>query len=238
MKRTVISIDWDFFVPEKMEWDLGHAENLMFLNMVWMTRSHLLHQMTTDGIEKDFWKTLSAQYDLSGVSEVKVSDSHSYGYEAARFADNIILFDTHHDLWPWHIESESIHCGNWLRFWMLSDFRRTLTWVRSSHSDYDLTGLNDFGDRVTVLTWGEDALPEAENITDIHICRSGCWTPPWLDENFIEFVKEAGNFADCDFLNMENDSPWNALNARWGESEFAQAKEMEEQLAQYREVLA
>jgi len=40
----------------------------------------------------------------------------------------------------------------------------------------------------------------AINISAIHICRSGAWTPPWLDEKFAEFIEALGmpyEIVDC-----------------------------------------
>lgn len=233
MERTVISIDWDFFVPEDVRWDFGHAENLMFLNMVWMTRTQLMDEMQTDGVEKNFWKTLQSHYDLDGV-DIEVSDSHSYGYEACRHAEHLVLFDTHHDIWPWRKDADHVNCGNWARFWLMCDSRRRLTWVRSAHSIYDLKGYDDFGDRVQMLTWGEDALPEIDFLGSIHICRSGCWTPPWLDQNFIDFVNEGvETTATVEAENVETDEDWNPLKCRWNDDDLKQAKEMAAQLAQF-----
>jgi hypothetical protein len=30
------------------------------------------------------------------------------------------------------------------------------------------------------------------NVSVIHICRSGAWTPPWFDNKFVEFINALG----------------------------------------------
>jgi len=229
--RTIISIDWDFFVPEDVRWDFGHAENLLFLNMVWMTRSQLMDEMTTDGEEQGFWDKLTNHADIEGAS-FNVSDSHSYGYQMARGADHLVLFDTHHDVWPWNRKSDHVNCDNWARFWLMSNPHAKMTWVRSAHSDYTLEGFDDFhgAERIEVLTWGKDVIPDFGRVNRVHVCRSGCWTPPWLDQSFIDFVsagaKAIGTPVEC----LPEDDGWNPLARRWSDEEFKQARHLGEQM--------
>lgn len=44
--------------------------------------------------------------------------------------------------------------------------------------------------KVKYPTW--DTISDYIVVGVIHICRSGAWTPPWYDQNFIEFVKATG----------------------------------------------
>jgi len=49
-------------------------------------------------------------------------------------------------------------------------------------------------DDLTALERGQIALnefPDEFDVVDLHVCRSGCWTPPWHDAQFLEFIKDA-----------------------------------------------
>jgi hypothetical protein len=44
--------------------------------------------------------------------------------------------------------------------------------------------------KIKYRTW--DSIPAHVEVKAIHICRSGAWTPPWYDQNFINFVDKVG----------------------------------------------
>lgn len=37
-----------------------------------------------------------------------------------------------------------------------------------------------------------DAFNKSIKVSSIHICRSGAWTPPWLDNKFIQSINASG----------------------------------------------
>ena len=55
----------------------------------------------------------------------------------------------------------------------------------------------------------------------LHVCRSGCWTPPWLDEAFVAFVKAYGK--DLKKANLLQNGEWNPLKARWSKADLKKA---------------
>ncbi len=38
----------------------------------------------------------------------------------------------------------------------------------------------------------DDLAGKCIEVTAVHVCRSGAWTPPWLDEEFCRFVDALG----------------------------------------------
>ncbi len=64
--RTLITIDWDFHIPEDLFWDLGHRESLFFLSAVWSIRMGLYHRIKPTGTEKQLWDWLRARVNLDG----------------------------------------------------------------------------------------------------------------------------------------------------------------------------
>jgi hypothetical protein len=49
--RVLVSIDFDFFVPERDIWDLGHREAELFLKAMWMFRGRYMEEMKTNDVK-------------------------------------------------------------------------------------------------------------------------------------------------------------------------------------------
>lgn len=217
---TLLTVDWDTFIPENTIWDMGHQESLMFLNMMWQMRMSLFKEMKTDGEEVDFWEKIRQVVDLSLVDAVTVSDSHAYVWSEAAFADTIILVDAHHDTWAESDPEDNIYCHNWARKWLIQDTSRHLFWIQPDWADGSFSVSDDLSHRVTRCPFSEfdrfyEGAADSFDIDGIHICRSGCWTPPWLDSNFIEFVERVG----LEVISLQ-DGAWDPMVERWGEKEF------------------
>jgi len=224
---VLLTIDWDFFVIEKPAYDLGHQESLLFQNFIWKTRYNLRYKMGTTGEEERFWEILRCHFKFCGGIAPKVSESHVFGYAAAQGCEGVVLFDTHHDCWDTQ-EGQKIHCDNWLRAWLEEVPTRWAVWVYPEHAK--ALGApeipSDMEDRVDRVSWElfkkrPDLIPRHEPIGDVHLCRSGCWTPPWLDEKFIDFFSEG--WSPDDFEVMQT-GDWNPLKCRWTDKDEAEAK--------------
>lgn len=218
-KRTLVSIDWDFFVPEKPEWDLGHQESEMFLRMLWMMRGHLIDQMKTSGEEKDFFRRL----DLPSLG-VTTSDSHAYAFQQLVDGgyDQLILFDTHHDCWG-SSKDDNIMCHNWVRIWLSLSPKHKVIWVYPNPDVLEGYPLpKDLANQVKLVAYGSLKL-QTDTVAGLHICRSGCWTPPWLDKNFIEFVQ---SYNPRRIVTLQ-DGVWNPMKERWTEQAMKEALHFE-----------
>jgi len=232
--RTVLSVDWDFFVPEKIEWDVGHREALFFLKALWATRLWLYDEMKTDGREGLFWRWVSSWADLSGACLV-VSDSHCFAYDVTTEAQRVILVDAHHDCWDAERPGE-VACHNWARVWLEQRRNRRMVWVHPGAERIENCPLpDDLNSRVKLTTMEAGRLPKVK-LGAVHICRSGCWTPPWLDEAFIRFVSEIEN-AIGPVMNIQT-GDWNPMVKRWSDAELdgymAQHKVIQEQIDKLR----
>lgn len=224
--KSLLTIDWDFFVPEKAEYDLGHAESLLFLDMMWRSRGALVDLIKTNGAEKGFWSLVGASTDRAGSTFV--SDSHAFAYGLLRGIDHVLLVDAHHDCWESDTlgvdkASRGVYCHNWLREWLRGSKKRRATWVRPEWSKDSFTLPEDMAGKVTIVSevkdWG------AMGIARVHACRSGCWTPPWLDRQFIEFVEARGR--RCVAL---QDNQWHPLRNRWSEEDVQEVKRQGESI--------
>lgn len=231
---VLLSIDWDFMVPERGEWDIGHQESPLFLDMLWAHRYHLRDKMLTSGDEADFWHHVYANLKFQRDIVPYLSDSHAYGYQAAQGCEGVFLFDAHHDCWDTQ-KGDQVHCDNWLRVWLEEVPTRWAVWVYPEHAKWQ--GAPNFPEdmqgRLDAVSWetfknSPSLVPRHEAIGAIHICRSGCWTPPWLDKAFIEFIADPVDAVN-DAVVMQ-DGAWNPIKPRWDAEKEAQAKSVQEQI--------
>ena len=226
--KTLLTVDFDFFVPEKPEWDFGHRESLLFLNMLWGTRMGYLDLMKTDGNEKDFWQHIPIKPET-----VWVSDSHMYAYTLLHRVNRVVLFDAHHDCW--HSDSlgvekreHQVYCHNWLREWLIGGKNRKALWVKPEWQDDACTLPDDMKSKVEVVTWHKGLDLGLKGPVVTHICRSGCWVPPWLDKAFLGFV-EASTGSLRKAIPMQ-DGDWNPLKERWTAQDFENQLENEKKV--------
>jgi hypothetical protein len=237
MKKTLLTIDWDFFVPEKPEWDLGHREALFFRTVAWAARANLFGVMKTNGEEANFWDQFPNE--LVDVESLVVTDSHLWAFNAADaiFAEHVILVDAHHDAWEW--DGRKIEAHNWLRAWLEVDPSRSATWVfPDSHGgprDFGLPG--DIG-RIEPVAWGKfQATTDRDRIEAVHVCRSSCWTPPWLDGEFVKFVGYAEDVVEVKHV-LDQADPWDPMSIRWTKNEEEAVRETARQEKQFRDLMS
>jgi hypothetical protein len=199
---------------------MGHRENLLFLKMLWSTRAGLIDEMKTTGDEAGFWERLRGQGRL--VQPLWVSDSHCYLHSLLQMTKvgRIVLFDAHHDCWKG--EKGQVTCDNWLRVWLRGSKRREAVWVQPGWLDKEVCRLpEDMKGRVEVVDYGKGLELGLEGSVAVHACRSGCWTPPWLDKAFLGFLDGFGGGPGTVCRMQEGE--WDLLAERWTEKDLAEA---------------
>lgn len=223
VRRVILTVDWDFFVPEDVLWDMGHAETPLHLSILWITRGELVDKMKTDGNEKSFWSLLKSKFEFN-VDKIHIADSHLSMLDVVRkdCQDEIILFDAHHDCWP--IKKKHIDCSNWARECLRAGIQ--VTWVYPEHCNCETPRI----DGLTSLSYKEFLARDWDVFVEVlHSCRSGCWTPPWLDDNYQNFINELG-------IDRETmmDPPWDGWSKRWTDGkELSQAVEMATKISSF-----
>ena len=121
MKKTLLTVDWDYFVPEEFTWDIGHRESIIFLDMLWHTRGRLIDEMKTSGEQVGFWSRVKDSLNIE-TNEIIVTDSHVHVIDEAAKCNHVIIIDAHHDCWPLDAADPiKLHCGNWLTGWAAYD---------------------------------------------------------------------------------------------------------------------
>ena len=236
---TLISVDWDFFVPliskrDNLHFDFGFGENLFFLTDIWKLRAT---DPATHEIEcldyKDFWSKLKINY-----GERAVSDSHLYVFELARYLhdsgliDELVLVDAHHDIFlsgEENLEEKqiSVSCGNWV-FWLLSNC--PLLEIHFLQADWakpyfpftdQLEQYPSLEERFHLITSAELTKFSFDHV---HVCRSGCWTPPWLDKDFKSFITLLD--SDEDWLVLDEDPKWSPLIERFNGEDLRNSEDL------------
>jgi hypothetical protein len=224
---TVLSIDWDFFIPEDPVWDIGHNESLMYLKMLWMHRIYLKDKIKTNGLLKNFWKKPL----FKGKNPLLfVSDSHAFVQTviSTMGAKRVVLLDAHHDCWP-KTDGKNIYCHDWGTHFR--DQGGDLTWVYPEdrfHKDMSV-----WNKPKNLKAIPSSKMTEVDNVIAIHICRSGCWTPPWLDKKFRSFVRHAEKVTTHKAFSLQH-GEWDPMKERFTKNDWKQAEMLQKQMEQFR----
>jgi hypothetical protein len=223
MGKCLLSIDWDYFIYTRYNWGL-YAENSRSLIDLWYKR-YIQGKARGEDIQKafhlssdldTFWSRIKKYFKFVRNIKAYVSDSHALSYKIAKGNDceTVYLFDSHADLGYGGLSSLNyeVNCSNWLGKILKENQIKEANIFYSPHtaerpgyfkqmnSIYNIRyyDFNDFN--------GSD---ECIAVSAIHICRSGAWTPPWLDDEFTQFVDALGvayKIVNCP------ERKWNPVN--------------------------
>jgi hypothetical protein len=192
-----------------------------------------------------FWSTLEMLgYKLSRRTNICVADSHSY---AANFfltvnqynPVTLLHFDAHHDLGyrgkavidnleqgrvacdDWHLALLH-HCPNVIRSrTVYPEWRGVDEWVQSFEDTNWRKAIGPILQRVSAFAWEPSKLWQDEevHVDNVFICRSSAWVPPYLDEDFVRFVrdleKRSGEIAMTPFVDDERCDPLEPREFSW-----------------------
>ena len=186
----------------------------MYLTMLWGLRFGFRDEIKTNGKEEWFWDWLKKRVDIEGA-ELHLADSHTFCYDACADIDRIILFDAHHDCW--NGKQGHVHCHDWARRWLEEDAGRQLTWVKPGHELCSEEQMKEMRERVKSVPFSGDLKLDIDCADVVYICRSGCWTPPWLDQAFIDFVEEEWDVSSA---TAYQDGEWNPMSLRWSKKKM------------------
>jgi hypothetical protein len=118
-------------------------------------------------------------------------------FRKGRFAGgnhDVINIDFHSDCYA--TDDSEVHCGNWGKLLSEQCVIDKLYWIGRGDSD------DTESDTVTDTYCGIQTLLDSpavlsDGIDHIFICRSAVWSPPHLDDNFINMVINIGNMLDA-----------------------------------------
>jgi hypothetical protein len=212
-KKTILSIDWDYFVPACNSLDLGFNENFSeeTKKNIWYVRKQYSPEITkklniiNEYQPYSFLNNLIIHKNISFSPDCKVvvCDSHRFAYLEfiKKEIKEIINIDNHHDLgYRINIDKDKeISCENWLSH--LYNHKRgfEITQIFPEHRKKNkenfsiLQTKNKITDNLKIR-YGLKNFPTKKIIDQIFICRSGNFTPPWSDNGFAKFVNQFNKF--------------------------------------------
>ena len=202
-----LSIDFDYFVREKIIWDWGHSENYerlnLFGNLIWPIRygSVDIFKETDPKTYADFQPIEILQrlrdkgLHINNQTKLGIAESHEKAYPFFANGGNphlLIHLDAHHDLYS----KGTLNCGNWLyhlakKYHQLKVLFVHPNWALDEHlssAEKDIS--KDILKEVNIKYITYDQLPVLnQDIDKIFVCRSGVWVPPHFDRVFENMVK-------------------------------------------------
>lgn len=201
MDRALLSVDWDYFIFTK-EGNLGsYIENTDTTIKLWYKR-YILSKAQGINIQNSFklspetntfWKRMRKHFSFTKDTVVYVSDSHVLSYDIAKdHRCNIVyLFDAHSDLGYGGLSSLNfeVNCANWLGKLLKENKISQANIIYSPYTVEKPEYFKDINNAFNIRYLNLSQLGTSIKVYAVHICRSGAWTPPWYDEEFIQFVK-------------------------------------------------
>jgi len=216
-KRVWLSVDWDFFQEERIEWDWSHAERgEIYSQIVWLTRpfhrgDDIRPLTSPDRYEpkaSTFWKRFSLV--KCSADTLAICDSHAVGlpyfYQLGKVegvADEIWNFDAHHDLGyvklpllKKYVKAGKAEAGSWL-YVLMKNYKKLRckhiypVWKKPDVEQCPWLEDADIKRRTEQLSAGQfDEAGDVE-ITGLLIAKSEAWSPSWNDRDFSNFVLAA-----------------------------------------------
>jgi hypothetical protein len=233
MPKRVLSIDWDYFFPDSRPYDMGHSEchGQMLRDILWNTRASSVNLSTGEPlletyvpvIPKDFWSLV-----IGKPGKVYVADSHFKIWAALEpwFLSQVTSLDAHHDC-GYRLQKEPyVDCSNW-GFWgrRTGQIGRLDLW----YPEWRRTNPEGFCGRKreykpTTTSYG---LPAPAEYDIVFICRSGAWTPPWWDSEFLKFTQGPGSWeVNPTFLETVETRGISMEQARAAREQWGELKKM------------
>ncbi|HEY8390522.1 MAG TPA: arginase, partial [Clostridia bacterium] len=144
-----------------------------------------------------FWNRIKQHFKFEKNIKFYVSDSHALSYKIAKENDcqEVYLFDAHADLGyggPTSLDFE-VNCSNWLGK-LLKDNKIKNAYIFYSPYTVEKPEYFETMNNIYNIKYYDfhDLNDKSIMVSAIHICRSGAWTPPWLDDKFFQFVNSLG----------------------------------------------
>lgn len=212
MSNVLISIDWDYFMPYIRTWNVSYLENKKNIDKQWykiFIKNKLkgidVTKSMNVGIEiYSFWTKIKKCFRFTDKTIIIVSESHKMSYQIAEenYCREVYSFDAHSDLGYGGIDSLNyeLNCANWLGKLLKNSLIDRANIIYSSYSAENPEDFKEINQLYNIVYRSWETLGKNISASIIHICRSGAWTAPWLDDKFFSFIKEAGfkyKVIDC-----------------------------------------
>ncbi|KHD38747.1 arginase [Clostridium acetobutylicum] len=200
MNNVLLSIDWDYFIPIKREWCESYLESNKNVQAIWYKRYFkynnigidIANEVKVGKIIDGFWEKINRIFNIRKDAKVYVTDSHKWSYRIAKENDCKYVFniDAHSDLGYEGIKSLmfEVNCSNWLGKLLGDNIIKNASIIYSPYTYENKEAFNEINNEFHVNYCKLANIESCNNVYSIHVCRSGMWTPPWLDKYFFDFV--------------------------------------------------
>lgn len=201
-EKNFLSIDWDYFIEVHRARNHSYRETMQDIMIKWY-REYLLGVENNNALEDDF--DLGDIYDLfiahivpslekEEGCQLILSESHGEAYDdvIASGADHVYLLDAHSDLGYGGLAAleYEVNCANWLGKLLKEEKIKKATII---YSPYTKEHKEEFEEIIASYAIAfislDELLQKKLKWRQIHMCRSGPWTPPWYDHNFYELAR-------------------------------------------------
>ncbi|WP_234121713.1 arginase [Clostridium hydrogenum] len=202
MVKTLLSIDWDYFIPIKREWCGSYYESVKNIQAIWYKRyfkskeigQDIVKEVVPGNMLNVFWRKAKDRFNIKKNINVYVTDSHKWSYDIAKEnnCNYVINIDAHSDLGYEGLNSFmfEVNCSNWLGKLLYNKIAKKSLIMYSPYTYEDKNEFEVINKKFQVNYVDFNTIKKDIDIDTIHICRSGMWTPPWLDERFYSFANE------------------------------------------------
>lgn len=203
MSKSLLTIDWDYFIKVYSKELKSYQESEYNILSEWYKdyldcKERGVNIKKLFGLSKEvehFWEKIEENIDIKEKEPIILSDSHKVAYNIAKQkkCDTIYLIDAHSDLGYGGIKSLEfeVNCANWLgKLFKEKEIKKAYI----IYSPYTHEQIQDFKEIIDTydiefLSFKELIKKKKEiKIDALHICRSGSWTPPWYDKEFLKFL--------------------------------------------------
>lgn len=205
----VLSIDWDYLVNATMKERVemfpdGGSEKLpeVISRIVWSTRYASCPQLKDIGVDVDAMDILKEFISKNCFNApIIVSDSHGSIWDAIlRYKPkdsliDVINVDFHHDMYV--NDMGYVDCGNWVNCLFETRTQHENRKLKNANNHYYWVAREDSEDSITEECQRLNYMVKKDinflkTLDDfecdlLFICRSGIWSPPHLDEEFMNF---------------------------------------------------
>lgn len=199
--KRLLACDWDYFTVTEgqaanaenyLMYDWGHSERWAegLQAVIWMLRAQAFERMgmplpTTSGQELTFWP----RFTFSPGAKLWLGDSHVVGAEAARECFREVWnFDAHHDCgYRGRGIPGTVDCSSWMlaHRWFLPRAKLVVRYPEWKKAAFVL----ERSTAARVDRAFDDGAPDDRPFDGVVIAKSSSWTPPWLDPQFVAFVR-------------------------------------------------
>ncbi|MDY2735330.1 arginase [Intestinibacter sp.] len=215
---SLITIDWDYFMNYMSTWNGSYIENETNIYKHWYKKYFeeknrgidITKHMNVGGEVDEFWAKLKKNVNFKPNTKILLTESHLNAYKIAveQGVDSVFSFDSHSDLGYEGLDSFKfeVNCADWLGKLIYEGKINQANIIYGPYTNEYPEEFDEINKKYDVNYLTLEQVKCDDPCEIVHICRSGCWSAPWLDKRFLAFVYESGfEFENIDIKEREWD---------------------------------